>query len=64
MPACVPPATPCDSYLEPLHYLQISLLAEFRRDSGGKELGKVDDSLQRALLTTVNGIAAGMRNTG
>lgn len=53
-----------NSYLEPLHYLQISLLAEFRRDSGGKELGEVDDSLQRALLTTVNGIAAGMRNTG
>ena len=53
-----------NSYLEPLHYLQVSLLAEFRRDSGRREVGEVDGDLQRALLTTVNGIAAGMRNTG
>jgi phosphoenolpyruvate carboxylase len=46
-----------DLYLAPLHELQIDLLA--RRRAG-------DDSaaLERALLLTVNGIAAGLRNTG
>ncbi|MGH3716118.1 MAG: phosphoenolpyruvate carboxylase, partial [Micromonosporaceae bacterium] len=46
-----------DRYLEPLHHLQVSLLAQYRR-------GARDPQLERALLTTVNGIAAGMRNTG
>jgi len=47
-----------DRYLAPLHHLQVSLLARYR------ESGDADPLLQRALLTTVNGIAAGMRNTG
>ena len=46
-----------DRYLEPLHHLQVSLLARYRS-------GVRDPQLERALLTTVNGIAAGMRNTG
>ncbi|GAA4919444.1 phosphoenolpyruvate carboxylase type 1 [Stackebrandtia albiflava] len=46
-----------DRYLAPLHHLQIALLRR-RRESGD------DPQLTRALLTTVNGIAAGMRNTG
>jgi phosphoenolpyruvate carboxylase len=46
-----------DYYLDPLNLLQVSLLA--RRRSGEK-----DPELERALLLTVNGIAAGMRNTG
>jgi phosphoenolpyruvate carboxylase len=46
-----------DVYLEPLHHLQVSLLAR-RRD------GELDPDLQRALLLTVNGIVAGLRNTG
>jgi len=49
-----------DSYLEPLHHLQVALLAQ-RRDL---PVGRSDEKLERALLVTVNGIAAGLRNTG
>ncbi|CAM3404129.1 phosphoenolpyruvate carboxylase [Stackebrandtia soli] len=47
-----------DRYLAPLHHLQVSLLKRYRTES------EADPQLTRALLTTVNGIAAGMRNTG
>jgi phosphoenolpyruvate carboxylase len=46
-----------DNYLEPLHHLQVQLL-------GRQRAGEEDPQLERALLLTVNGIAAGMRNTG
>ena len=47
-----------DSYLEPLHHLQISLLRQRRRSESPAA------DLRRALAITVNGIAAGLRNTG
>ena len=46
-----------DTYLEPLHHIQIHLLER-------SEAGHDDDVLRRPLLLTVNGIAAGLRNTG
>lgn len=46
-----------DVYLDPLNFTQIALLARSRTKGQ-------DPLLQRALLLTVNGIAAGLRNTG
>ena len=46
-----------ENYLGPLHQLQIDLLVRHR---GGED----DPRLENALMLTVNGIAAGMRNTG
>jgi phosphoenolpyruvate carboxylase len=47
-------------YLRPLHFLQVSLLQRCR----AADADAVDPAVRRALLVTVNGIAAGMRNTG
>jgi phosphoenolpyruvate carboxylase len=49
-------------YLLPLHQLQIELLARHRDATGAGE--ETDPALERSLLLTVNGIAAGLRNTG
>jgi phosphoenolpyruvate carboxylase len=50
-----------DSYLAPLHALQTSLLARSRTVPDEET---PDPDVQRALLLTINGIAAGLRNTG
>jgi phosphoenolpyruvate carboxylase len=51
-----------DDYLAPIHYLQVALTERRRADrQAGRE---PHPDLARALLLTVNGIAAGLRNTG
>ncbi len=44
-------------YIDPLNHLQIELLRRLRS-------GDSDDRVKRALLITINGIAAGLRNSG
>ena len=44
-------------YIDPLHHLQVELIRRYRA-------GKVDDKLRRGIHISINGIAAGLRNTG
>jgi phosphoenolpyruvate carboxylase len=44
-------------YIDPLHHLQVELIRRYRA-------GAVDDRLRRGIHISINGIAAGLRNTG
>ncbi|MEE2870628.1 phosphoenolpyruvate carboxylase [Alcanivorax sp. MD8A] len=46
-----------DPYTDPLHLLQAELMARLREQDG-------DETLESALMVTIAGIAAGLRNTG
>jgi len=47
-------------YIEPLHGLQAELMYRNR----GKTLDQIPEDIARAMMTTMTGIAAGLRNTG
>ena len=47
-------------YIDPMNYAQVALLRRLRAQSEGQET----DALRDAVLLSVNGIAAGLRNTG
>ncbi len=44
-------------YLDPLNHLQVELLRRYRG-------GQTDERTQRAIHLTINGLAAGLRNSG
>ena len=49
-------------YLDPLHHLQIELIRRYRE--GARSKGEPDERVQRGIHISINGIAAGLRNTG
>ncbi|UFS56491.1 phosphoenolpyruvate carboxylase [Comamonadaceae bacterium M7527] len=44
-------------YIDPLHHVQVELIRRYRE-------GKTDERVQRGIHIAINGIAAGLRNTG
>ena len=44
-------------YIDPLHHLQVELVRRYRA-------GRSDEGVQRGIHISINGIAAGLRNTG
>ncbi|HEX2530915.1 MAG TPA: phosphoenolpyruvate carboxylase, partial [Burkholderiaceae bacterium] len=50
------------AYLDPLNHLQVELIKRHR--AAAKEGRKLDERVQRGIHLSINGIAAGLRNTG
>ena len=50
------------AYLDPLNHLQVELIKRHR--SLSTEPGKVDERVHRGIHLSINGVAAGLRNTG
>jgi phosphoenolpyruvate carboxylase len=48
-------------YIDPLHHLQVELIRRFRV---GKTAADRDEKVRRGIHLSINGIAAGLRNTG
>jgi phosphoenolpyruvate carboxylase len=48
-------------YIDPLHHLQVELVQRYR--AGKREVDR-DDKVKRGIHISINGIAAGLRNTG
>jgi len=54
------------AYIDPLNYLQVEVLRRFRAGQQQRSQANAvaNERLQRAIHLTINGIAAGLRNTG
>jgi phosphoenolpyruvate carboxylase len=50
-------------YIEPLNHLQVELMRRYRSLSNSDRAEKLE-RLQRGIHLSINGIAAGLRNTG
>ena len=57
-----------DNYLDPLNVLQVNLLKEMRSSTADvtaeTDEGVAARRIRRAFLLSINGVAAGLRNTG
>jgi len=49
------------AYLDPLNHLQVELI---KRHRAAMRNGQIDDRVRRGIHLSINGIAAGLRNTG
>ena len=50
------------AYLDPLNHLQVELIKRHRAANGDN--GEIDERVKRGIHLSINGIAAGLRNTG
>ena len=48
-------------YIDPLHHLQVELVRRYR---AGENQADRDEKVRRGIHISINGIAAGLRNTG
>lgn len=51
------------AYMDPLNHLQIALLRR-QRAKGDTDAGSTEDRIERGIHLTINGISAGLRNSG
>ena len=51
------------AYIDPLNYLQVDLIRRHRA-AQKSPAAEADERVQRAIHLTINGIAAGLRNSG
>jgi len=49
-------------YLDPLNHLQVELMRRYRAQKDGA--GEVHERVQRGIHLSINGVAAGLRNSG
>lgn len=52
------------AYIDPLNHLQVELLRRHRAADAPTDQGGEESRIQRAIHMTINGIAAGLRNSG
>ena len=50
------------AYLDPLNHLQVELIKRHRALSNGPD--NIDERVHRGIHLSINGVAAGLRNTG